>query len=146
MKLLTGANIVHVNGNLCASSVLINRESLGIISQRPRLEYNNARRTSTHEPIIASHLAATAGSEFNGSTRHRIRVFVRAPLSSPRCNTMKTAIIEFTEADSANIHRFERFVYLVPISCFGSERRWLQLDGKKMEIARILISRMKEED
>lgn len=52
---------------------------------------------------------------------------------------MKTAIIEFTEADSANIHRFERFVYLVPISCFGSERRWLQLDGK-MEIARILIS------
>lgn len=56
---------------------------------------------------------------------------------------MKTAIIEFTEADSANIHRFERFVYLVPISCFGSERRWLQLDGK---IARILISRMKEED
>lgn len=146
MKLLTGANIVHVNGNLCASSVLINRESLGIISQRPRLEYNNARRTSTHEPIIASHLAATAGSEFNGSTRHRIRVFVRAsPPSPPRCNTMKTAIIEFTEADSANIHRFERFVYLVPISCFGSERRWLQLDGK-MEIARILISRMKEED
>lgn len=144
MKLLTGANIVHVNGNLCASSVLINRESLGIISQRPRLEYNNARRTSTHEPIIASHLAATAGSEFNGSTRHRIRVFVRAP-PPPRCNTMKTAIIEFTEADSANIHRFERFVYLVPISCFGSERRWLQLDGK-MEIARILISRMKEED
>lgn len=144
MKLLTGANIVHVNGNLCASSVLINRESLGIISQRPRLEYNNARQTSTHEPIIASHLAATAGSEFNGSTRHRIRVFVRA--SPPlRCNTMKTAIIEFTEADSANIHRFERFVYLVPISCFGSERRWLQLDGK-MEIARILISRMKEED
>lgn len=140
MKLLTGANIVHVNGNLCASSVLINRESLGIISQRPRLEYNNARRTSTHEPIIASHLAATAGSEFNGSTRHRIRVFVRAPLPpSPRCNTMKTAIIEFTEADSANIHRFERFVYLVPISWFGSERRWLQLDGK-MEIVRILIS------
>lgn len=59
---------------------------------------------------------------------------------------MKTAIIEFTEADSANIHRFERFVYLVPISCFGSERRWLQLDGKKMEIARILISRMKADE
>lgn len=58
---------------------------------------------------------------------------------------MKTAIIEFTEADSANIHRFERFVYLVPISWFGSERRWLQLDGK-MEIARILISRMKADE
>lgn len=58
---------------------------------------------------------------------------------------MKTAIIEFTEADSANIHRFERFVYLVPISWFGSERRWFQLDGKT-EIARILISRMKADE